>query len=135
MLRITILLISIAMTACAAGSAPTQPAPAGDKAVLERLAAAYSKLAENLPVSPTRMPPEQRKAFVDKVFAASGYSYTATLHKMAEGGWDPNDKNARDLVELLFLPHTNIRPGDSVAGVYSEQELADVRKVQRMLPQ
>ena len=69
-----------------------------------------------------------------KVFAASGYSYSSTLHQMAAGGWNVNDQNAKDLAELLLMPHTNISPSQGLEGVYSEQEMADVRKVQRMLP-
>ena len=53
---------------------------------------------------------------------------------MAAGGWDAHDQNAKDLVELLFMPHTNISPSQGLEGVYSAQEMADVRKVQRMLP-
>lgn len=134
MFRIGMLTLCMAVTACTDDATPRMAAPIGDQAVLERLAAEYNKLAENLPMSPTRLPPEQRKDFVGKVFAASGYSYSATLHRMAEGGWSPDDKNTKDLVELLFMPHTNVSAPEGLKGVYSEQELADVRKVQKMLP-
>jgi hypothetical protein len=134
MLRIVIVLLCMAIAACADHNAPTQAAPIGDKAVLEHLAAEYNKLAENLPTSPWHMPPSDRKDFVVKVFAASGYSYSATLHQLAEGGWSPDDKNTKDLIDLLFMPHTDVRAVDGIRGVYSEEELADVRKVQKMLP-
>jgi hypothetical protein len=32
------------------------------------------------------------------------------------------------------MPHTDVRAADGMKGVYSEEELADVRKVQKMLP-
>jgi len=134
MFRIAMLLLCMTVAACAGGKAPTQAAPVGDKAVLESLADHYNKLAERLPASPWHLKASDRKDFVEKVFAASGYSYSATLHQMAQGGWDPNDKNARDLIELMFMPHTDLHSGDALKGVYSEQELADVRKVQKMLP-
>jgi len=134
MVRIMAVMLCAMMAACTGQNAPQQPAPIGDHAVLEHLAAEYNKLAENLPVSPWRMPPADRKDFVAKVFAASGYSYSATLHRMAEGGWSPEDKNAKDLIDLLFMPHTDVKADDGMKGVYSEEEMADVRKVQKMLP-
>lgn len=134
MMKITAVLLCAMLAACTGRNAPQQPAPIGDHAALERLAAEYNKLAENLPVSPWRMTPADRKDFVVKVFAASGYSYAATLHRMAEGGWNPEDKNAKDLIDLLFMPHTDIKAGDGMKGVYSEEEMADVRQVQKMLP-
>ena len=127
-------MVGLLLTACSTADEPGIPAPIGDKAALQRLAGEYTKLAQNMPVSPLRMPPDKRKDFVVKVFAASGYSYSATLHQMAQGGWDPNDSNSKELVNLLFMPHTNIHSGDGIQGVYTEQELADVRKVQRMMP-
>lgn len=128
------MLLCVILSGCGGKEAPQQPAPIGDKAVLEQLAGEYEKLAENIPVSPWRLQPAQRKDFVERVFAASGYSYSATLHRLAEGGWSQDDKNATDLVELLFMPHTDINAPEGLKGVYSEQELADIRKVQRMLP-
>ena len=122
------------LTACSTADEPGQPVPIGDKAALQHLADEYTKLAQDVPVSPMRLPPDKRKDFVVKVFAASGYSYSSTLHRMAAGGWDAHDQNAKDLVELLFMPHTNISPSQGLEGVYSAQEMADVRKVQRMLP-
>lgn len=134
MIRIASLALVGLLTACAGGHPPTEAAPIGDRGTLERLAAQYDKLAEDIPVSPHRLPPDQRKDFVTKVFAAAGYSYTATLHRLAQGGWDVHDPNATDLVQLMFMPHTDLRPEDKLTGVYSQQELADVRRVQRMLP-
>ena len=133
--RIGLLMVgAVLLTACSTADEPGMPAPIGDKGVLQHLADEYTKLAQNVPVSPMRLPPAKRKEFVIKVFAASGYSYSSTLHQMAAGGWNVNDQNAKDLAELLLMPHTNISPSQGLEGVYSEQEMADVRKVQRMLP-
>jgi len=134
MFRIVILMLCLAVMACSEDKLPQQPAPIGDKAVLEQLAAEYNKLAENVSVSPWRLPPSDRKAFLVKVFANSGYNYSATLHQLALGGWDSNDQNVNDLIKLIFMPHTDLRPHDGLKGVYSGQELADVRKIQKMLP-
>jgi len=134
MFRIGVLLLCLLMTACADDSAPRKAAPVGDRAVLEGLAKEYNKLAETVPNSPWKLAPDQRKKFVEQVFAAGGYSYAATLHQMAEGGWNAGDQNVKDLAALLFMPHTNVSAPEGLKGVYSEQELADVRKVQAMLP-
>jgi hypothetical protein len=134
MLRIGLLLLGLVVAACSTPDEPGKPVPIGDKAALQRLADEYTKLAQGVPVSPMRLSPAKRKDFVVKVFAASGYSYSSTLHRMAAGGWDVNDQNAKDLVDLLFMPHTNIDPSQGLEGVYSKQEMADVRKVQKMMP-
>lgn len=129
-----LLLLGWLLAACSVADNPGKPVPIGDKAALRHLADEYTKLAENVPVSPMRLSPERRKDFVVKVFAKSGYSYSSTLHELAAGGWDVNDQNAKDLVDLIFMPHANVDPSKGLEGVYSEQELADVRKVQKMLP-
>ena len=134
MLRIGLLMVGLLLTACSTADEPGIPAPIGDKAALQRLAGEYTKLAQNMPVSPLRMPPDKRKDFVVKVFAASGYSYSSTLHQMAAGGWNASDQNAKDLAALLFLPHTNVGLSQGMEGVYSAQEMADIRKVQEMMP-
>lgn len=126
--------LAVLVTACGGNEAPSAPAPIGDKAALEKLASSYEAIMERLPGSPWMLTPEDRKRFVEQVFADSGYHYRATLLRMAEGDWDPEDKNARDLTELLFMPHTNLSPGQPFDGVYSEEEWAAVRKVQAMLP-
>jgi len=107
-MRKALVLLALVLTACSTADESGKPVPIGDKAALHHLADEYTKLAEQVPVSPMRLPPDKRKDFVVKVFAASGYSYSSTLHQMAAGGWDVNDQNARDLVELLFMPHTNV---------------------------
>jgi hypothetical protein len=135
MLRIGLLFLGLlSLAACSTADEPGVPAPIGDHAALQRLAEEYTKLAQDMPVSPTRMSPDKRKDFVVRLFAASGYSYSSTLHQMAGGGWDVNDQDAKDLVDLLFMPHTHIDPTQGLEGVYTEQELADVRRVQKMLP-
>jgi hypothetical protein len=135
MVRIGVALVGLVMlAACSTADEPGKPVPIGDKAALQHLANEFTKLAQNVPVSPMRLPPAKRKDFVVKVFAESGYSYSSTLHELAAGGWDVNDQNAKDLVDLIFMPHTNISPSQGLEGVYTDQELADVRKVQRMMP-
>ena len=134
MMRKALVLLAVVLTACSTADEPGKPVPVGDKAALHHLADEYTKLAQQVPVSPMRLPPDERKDFVVKVFAASGYSYSSTLHQMAAGGWDVNDQTARDLVELLFMPHTNVNAPQGLEGVYSKQEMADVRKVQKMMP-
>ena len=127
-------LLLLVLTACSPADEPGKPAPIGDKAVLQHLADEFNKLAKNQPFSPLRLTPSKRKDFVVKVFAASGYSYSSTLHRVAQGGWDVNDQNAKDLVDLLFMPHHNMDPSQGMEGVYSEQEMADIRKIQKMMP-
>jgi len=123
----------LSLTACEKDG-PATPAPIGDHAALEKLAKNYEAISEQLPVSPPNLQAKGRKEFVERVFAASGYQYAATLHRMAQGGWDVNDQNAKDLAQLLMLPHHGIRAEEGVEDIYTPQELESIRKLQAMLP-
>lgn len=126
-------LLALSLTACAKDG-PTTPAPIGDRAALETLAKHYEDISDKQTVTVPNMTAKGRKEFVERVFAESGYQYTATLHKMAQGGWDAQDQNARDLAQLLMLPHHGMRPDENVEDVYSAEELESMRKLQAMLP-
>lgn len=125
-------LLVLSVSACA-NDGPTAPAPIGDRAVLERLAANYETIADQLPVSPWKLEPKGRKEFVERVFAASGYQYAATLHRLAQGGWDVSDQNAKDLAQLVMLPHHDLPADQTLDGVYNPEELASVHKLQAMM--
>ncbi len=122
-----------ALLLAACGEAPKPPAPIGDRAALERLAASWNRLSEGLPVSPFHLEPRDRKRFVEAVFADAGYSYAATLHRLAQGGWDTGSQEAVDLVELLFMPHTDVSSLHSTEGLYSRRELEEIRRVEALL--
>ena len=113
-----------------------QPAPSsqaaalGDYATLEQLAQAFREVSANYPVQPRSMPPTGRRQFVQQVFAAAGYDYTATLEAVARATVDVSDQHQRDLLDLLFLPHQGIAPADWEA-VYSARELEALRSIQR----
>lgn len=130
--RIWLLALVLIVAGCG-GDGPTVPAPIGDRAALERLAEHYEEISAQLPVSPPGLQAKGRKEFVERVFEASGYQYAATLHRMAEGGWDTNDQNARDLAQLLMLPHHGMTAEENIDDVYSPEELESMRKLQGML--
>lgn len=113
---------------------PDTPAPIGDHAALEKLAKNYESISEELPMSPASLAAKGRKEFVVRVFAASGYRYDATLHRMAQGGWDVKDQNAKDLAQLIMFPHHGMRAEESIEDVYTPEELESIRKLQAMLP-
>src|SRR3569833_1308069 len=123
----------LSLTACEKDG-PATPAPSGDHAALEKLAKNNEAISEQLPVSPPNLQAKGRKEFVDRVFAASGYQYAATLRREAQGGWDAIDHNAKDLAQLLMLPHLGIRAEEGVEDIYTPQELESIRKLQAMLP-
>ena len=112
-------------------------APLGDKATLEKLAKAYRTVEENqqLDSSPLTLVPEKRKKFIGMVFAESGYSYSATLHSLAQSlaGNKLNviDQNTKDLAELLLMPHRGAT--SAMEDIYSAQELQDVRTIESKL--
>lgn len=105
------------------------PAPVGDHAVLEQLAEAYRSVSQEYPVTPASMRPAGKKEFVERVFEAAGYHYSATLIAFAEQGADVRSQDQRDLAELLFLPHQGLDEAAMVE-LYSAKELAAIRIIQ-----
>ncbi len=116
--------------ACDMGGGPKTAAPIGDKAALETLAKAYQSVQEKqqLSMPVLSLSPDARKKFVEMVFAEGGYSYSVTLHKMADGTLNAADQNTKDLAELLLMPHR----GSNVPmeEIYSADELPDVRALE-----
>lgn len=125
-----LLLLLLGLVACDRGS--QKPAPIGDHAVLEQLAAAYRTVAEEYPVQPASMRPVGKKEFVDGVFKAAGYDYSATLTAFAKQGVEVTNQDQRDLAELLFLPHKGLAETELVK-LYSTDELAAIRSIQASL--
>ncbi|MEK7322087.1 MAG: hypothetical protein AABZ84_03295 [Pseudomonadota bacterium] len=125
--------LALLMTACGGDDKGGPPAPVGDQATLEKLATSYEALVEKIPGNPWMLPPKERKRFVEQVFSDSGYHYGTTLRQLAQGGWQPQDQSAKDLAELVLMPTANLGPDQTIDGVYSEEELAAVRKLQAML--
>ena len=105
-------------------------APLGDKATLEKLANTYRTIEESqqLDRSPLSLAPEKRKKFIEMVFAESGYSYSATLHSLAENKLNVIDQNVKDMAELLLLPHH--ATATAMEDIYSAQELKDIRVIE-----
>jgi len=103
--------------------------PIGDHGGLEQLAAAYRKVLQEYPVAPASMQPEGKKKFVERVFAAAGYQYSATLKAFARQGIDGTNQDHRDLADLLFLPHKGMADAE-LPRLYTADELAAVRSLQ-----
>ena len=129
-LMISLLASLLFLTACDNGS--PKPAPAGDHAVLEKLADAYRSVAQQYPMQPASMPPEGKKKFIKGVFTTAGYSFSATLMAFAKQGVDATNQDHRDLAELLMLPHKGLTDAD-MATLYSTEELAAIRSIQASL--
>jgi len=130
MAGIASLLLSIA--ACD-NYGPKVAAPLGDKAALEKLAKAYRTIEENqrLEGSLLSLAPDKRKKFIEMVFAEGGYSYSATLHSLAENKLNVIDQNIKDMAELLLIPHR--ASATAMEDIYSAQELKDIRIIESKL--
>lgn len=123
------LVFLLALVACSepAGRA----APVGDYAVLEQLATAYREVSQNLPVSPSGMPPEGKRQFVEQVFAKAGYDYGASLQVLSQE-IDITNKDHRDLAELLLLPQKGLAESE-LEKLFSADELAAVKAIKQAL--
>lgn len=134
MIHTTFLLATLWLAGCSKEPTELTAAPLGQRPVLESLADAYTAVSnEKLATSPMNLPGEERKRFVEEVFARSGYSYSETLHRMAEEGIDKTNQLHVDLAELVLMPHRNPRFPLELTDIYSAQELQDVAVVERQL--
>jgi hypothetical protein len=125
---------AVAVAACGyTQTGPTDPAPIDDKAALQKLADAYNKLADKFPRSPSELPPDERKAFVEQVFMNAGYSYAATLHEMATAKIDFSKQNVTDLADLLTMPQRNVSSADDIRSIYSPTELKEMQALEQRL--
>ncbi len=130
-----ILLVAVSLLlACSNEPAELIAAPLGERAVLESLADSYTIVSdERLSVSPMSLKGEDRKKFVIRVFAKSGYSYAKTLRNMAEKGIDKANKLHVDMTELLLIPHRNPRFPVDLEALYSIEERQDIAVIERQL--
>lgn len=125
----TVLLLVLILAAC--GESTLQVAPVGDHAVLEQLAGAYRKVSARYPVQPQAMPPEGRKKFLSQVFRQAGYSYSLTLIATAKSATDRDNKDQRDLSDLLLLPVKGLSD-EAQAKIYNVDELAAVKQLHKV---
>ena len=116
------------LLACSDGM--QKPAPVGEYAVLEELAAAFRTTSEHYPIQPQAMRPEARKEFLTKVFAQAGYGYSATLLALSDAELLTTNQDHRDFVELLLMPGKGLSDVD-LASIYSADELLVVRRLRK----
>ncbi len=128
------LLAVVLLTACSTENKELVIVPLGDKSALQRLADSWDDISEaKVNVSPSSLPGDKRRQFLDEVFAEAGFDYTETLHHMATKGIDIENKLHKDLAELILMPHRNQRGQPlAPADIYSMDELKDVAALERM---
>ncbi|WP_455222807.1 hypothetical protein [Kaarinaea lacus] len=128
MQKIVLFVIAVLLNVASCGSSQPshQAAPLDDKNALEKLAATYEAAAESIPVSPTKLRPEARKQFVEKVFSDAGYNYAATLQTLAKVKPEAITQYHKDMKQLLYLPHYGI-PFEETKEIYTEQEVQAIQ--------
>lgn len=126
-----LLVLCLALVACGQ-QLPATPAPPGDYAALEKLAAAYRRVGADYPVQPQSMRPAGRKEFVQRVFQSAGYDYSASLLALAGQGLDAANQEQRDLAQLLLLPHRGL-DREATRELYSSEELAAIQAIEAAL--
>ena len=131
---VVLLATALLLLACSTEPAELIAAPLGERAVLESLADSYTVVSdERLSVSPMNLNGEDRKKFVVRVFANSGYSYDKTLKNMAEKGIDKANKLHVDMTELVLMPHRNPRSPVDLEAIYSIEERQNIAVIERQL--
>lgn len=128
---LAVLLFTLALASCSADP-ELGPAPAGDRAALERLADAWKKVSDSAAygTNPRNMAPEDRKSFVVTIFRQAGFDYTATLHQLATAKINAQDTLIKDLAQLIMLPHANSEQPVRLEDIYSTAELTDIRALE-----
>lgn len=126
--RILLLLAVLVVSGCAEEKQNRQAAPAGDKVVLEKLAASYNRVAETMQVSPSTLNPAGTRKFVEMVFNDAGYDYHATLMMLSGNTLDPAIQYHRDLAELVLLPQKGLSY-DDLSSVFEKQESEAISKI------
>lgn len=123
------------LQACSDDTRELTAAPLGERAVLQTLADAYTSLSNHkLAASPSSMPADKRKKFLNEMFTDAGYNYSLTLKLMASKGFDKNNKLHRDMAELVLMPHRNQRGVRmAIDRIYSAEELQDIAVIERLL--
>lgn len=131
---VVLLAAALWLVACSNEPADLTAAPLGQRAALESLADSYTFVSDKrLSVSPMSLNGEDRKKFVAKVFANSGYGYGKTLKNMAEKGIDKSNKLHVDMAELVLLPHRNPRFPVDLESIYSIEERQNIAVIERQL--
>ena len=127
-------LLALMLIGCSNEPGELKAAPLGERSVLQELAESYTAVSDQqLSVSPMSMSGEDRKKFVEQVFARCGYSYSKTLHEMAVSGIDKTNQLHVDMAELILMPHRHPRFPVELMDLYTPQELKDVAVVEREL--
>ena len=108
------------------------PAPIGNIKTLEKLADSYNIVAEGFPMNIQVLPPQQKHEFVAQVFSKTGYDYRATLLAMASSSLDPQNKNQKDLAELLLLPTVGL-VNEDIEDLFSDDEIKAINKIEASL--
>lgn len=103
-------------------------APLNELSALEKLATAYEKLSEEIPVSPANLAPKARKKFVSQVFRNAGFGYFETLQSLSSVNSNEITKLHRDMQELLFLPHYGLQQR-IMKEIYNEEERILIEKI------
>ena len=129
-------LLTIFLLAWLAGCTEKEQGPAAplnDKASLEKLAQAYEAVSDTVPVSPVKLTPKARRKFVEQVFTASGYGYSATLLELANVQSGSATQLHKDMKDLLFMPHYGVN-FEETKHIYSETELRAIEKINKHFP-
>ncbi len=130
---VSVLAIVLMFTACSSGGTEVEGAvPLGSREALEKLAASYEEESRRLMSSPATLAPQERKAFVRRVFTGAGYDYDITLQTLARGGLDNRVQYHHDLVELLFLPHL-INRLDQLPDIYTQEEMMAIEQIKAQM--
>lgn len=130
--RLSYLLLALLFIGACAEKSSHDPAPLGDKAALEKLADAYRKLSDDLPVTPAGLRPAARRKFLEQVFQTAGYDYSSTLIALATLPPGNINQYHRDLKQLLYLPHYDKRI-EKLSDIYSEKEILAITAIDKLI--
>lgn len=101
------------------------PAPMIDY-YFEKILATFESIAAQENITLPIKDPLIQKKFLTIAFSKNGYSYSKTLHKVAEFGFTLEQ---RQLVQILLAPIVDLESEKEIPTIYSGQELTDVMQI------
>jgi len=130
--KLSLLVLLCLLAACGPGDSGP-PVPLGSTQALQKLADAYTGMAQSYRFSPASLVPKQRKKFVLQVFRKAGYSYQSTLAELAnDKTFDAGIENHRELAKLVLFAHYGPHKVE-LSSLYSGEELKHIVALEKKM--
>lgn len=106
------------------------PAAPLNNVVFTKISNTVSSISVSNGVKYSDANPILKKQILSEAFVKNGYNYSKTLHKVSDSGFSIYDYN---YILILLSPSTDLPSNVTREEIYTEQELADVNQIKRII--